>query len=366
MTSGAIDKAGSSIQVGNKLLDLAHNYTGHSFDPVLGQYYAKARMYDAINKRFSAEDLVKGFPTIPATLTPYNYCIGNPLRFIDLDGRIATDSMIPTIDEDAIIPVNPIPPRAQEPQLPAPINQDPWMQTIDDDPIVPPAPPREPVQPPLPEPLPEPEPIDPDAFNTCPIRALDGTSNNYRGVPIVRDTPFAADTSGMGWGRIHLGSAIGIPGIDGTIPQSHINLLQHEFGHHIQYKILGTQVFGSGIAFRSVINYFFDGIHNASTDPNNYNLQIWEVTAEMFGGVPRRVIDEDGNVTSTNRTLEAEIAGLRYMFLLLEISDMFFLIRGLALDRLEITTDTKLMNRVNNFPLPGTGSIAHAINNPPG
>jgi len=47
-------------------------------------------------------------------------------------------------------------------------------------------------------------------------------------------------------------------------------------------------------------------------------------------------------------------------------NDMVFVRRRFALEQLDMTTDTRLMNRVNDFPLPGTGSIAHAISNPAG
>ena len=64
-------------------MDAAHNYTGHNYDPVLGQYYAKARMYDAANKRFVAEDLIKGDVTTPQSLNPNIYTVNNPMKYVD-------------------------------------------------------------------------------------------------------------------------------------------------------------------------------------------------------------------------------------------------------------------------------------------
>ena len=45
MTSKAV------LRVGVRELDLEQNYTGHPADMVLGVYYAKARVYDAVSTR---------------------------------------------------------------------------------------------------------------------------------------------------------------------------------------------------------------------------------------------------------------------------------------------------------------------------
>ena len=34
-----------------------------------------------------AEDVIRGKVTVPKTLNRYGYCLGNPIRFVDLDGR---------------------------------------------------------------------------------------------------------------------------------------------------------------------------------------------------------------------------------------------------------------------------------------
>ena len=52
-------------------------YTGHPADMVLGVYYAKARMYDAGDRRFMAED-----PILDG-LNYYTYCYNNPLKYKD-------------------------------------------------------------------------------------------------------------------------------------------------------------------------------------------------------------------------------------------------------------------------------------------
>jgi len=52
---------------------------------VLGVYYAKARMYDADNRRFMAIDPVKD------GLNWYAYCENNPIKYVDPTGKMWTD-----------------------------------------------------------------------------------------------------------------------------------------------------------------------------------------------------------------------------------------------------------------------------------
>ena len=65
--------------MGVRELDLVQDYTGHAYDMVLGIYYAKARMYDADDRRFMAVDPIKGYIANPATLVQYVYCLNNPI-----------------------------------------------------------------------------------------------------------------------------------------------------------------------------------------------------------------------------------------------------------------------------------------------
>ena len=62
-------------------------YATHDYDAVLGMYYAKARMYDAENRRFASVDPVKGNITDPLSLVQYLYVVDNPLRWVDPLGR---------------------------------------------------------------------------------------------------------------------------------------------------------------------------------------------------------------------------------------------------------------------------------------
>ena len=56
-------------------------YATHEYDDVLNQFYAKARMYDAENKRFTAMDPIK------EDINWYMYCGNNPGNFIDRLGQ---------------------------------------------------------------------------------------------------------------------------------------------------------------------------------------------------------------------------------------------------------------------------------------
>jgi len=67
-------------------LDLVTEYTGHPYDPVLGVYYARARMYDAADRRFMAVDLVRGNLAATQSLNRYVYVVNNPITLIDFTG----------------------------------------------------------------------------------------------------------------------------------------------------------------------------------------------------------------------------------------------------------------------------------------
>ena len=69
-------------------------YATHEYDDVLNQFYAKARMYDADNKRFAAIDpilnpaeySISNYVSDPMMLVQYLYAKNNPIRWIDLLG----------------------------------------------------------------------------------------------------------------------------------------------------------------------------------------------------------------------------------------------------------------------------------------
>jgi RHS repeat-associated protein len=75
--------------LGSRKIDLVAEYTGHPYDVVLGLYFAEARMYDAADRRFVANDPVRGGVVNPLSLNRYAYVIDNPLYWIDPWGLAA-------------------------------------------------------------------------------------------------------------------------------------------------------------------------------------------------------------------------------------------------------------------------------------
>ena len=69
------------LKCGQRELDLVKEYATHDFDAMLNQYYAKARFYDADNRRFTAVDPIKD------GLIWYAYCGSNPANRVDLNGE---------------------------------------------------------------------------------------------------------------------------------------------------------------------------------------------------------------------------------------------------------------------------------------
>ena len=85
------------LKTGKRELDLVKRYATHDYDAVLGMYYAKARFYDAENRRFAAVDPVlnaseydiKEYIEHPIQMVPYLYVIDNPLVYVDPMGMAA-------------------------------------------------------------------------------------------------------------------------------------------------------------------------------------------------------------------------------------------------------------------------------------
>ena len=71
------------LKCGQRELDMVKRYATHDYDSVLGMYYAKARFYDAAERRFTAVDPVKGKISDPLSLTQYLYVAENPLVWFD-------------------------------------------------------------------------------------------------------------------------------------------------------------------------------------------------------------------------------------------------------------------------------------------
>ncbi|HXG11572.1 MAG TPA: isopeptide-forming domain-containing fimbrial protein [Gemmataceae bacterium] len=62
-------------------------YRGERLDPVLGQYYLRARPYHPPTGRFTAMDPFPSFTTEPATLHKYLYAIADPISNVDPSGN---------------------------------------------------------------------------------------------------------------------------------------------------------------------------------------------------------------------------------------------------------------------------------------
>ena len=63
-------------------------YTGHYQDPETGDYYAQQRYYRPGIGRFTRTDPWSGDELSPITLNKYLYANGNPLIYVDPDGRV--------------------------------------------------------------------------------------------------------------------------------------------------------------------------------------------------------------------------------------------------------------------------------------
>ena len=84
------------LKCGQRELDLVKEYATHDFDAVLNMYYAKARFYDADNRRFAAVDPIldpsqydlREYVTDPMQLVQYLYVKDNAVNWIDMDGEL--------------------------------------------------------------------------------------------------------------------------------------------------------------------------------------------------------------------------------------------------------------------------------------
>ena len=66
-------------------------FTGYERDDISGLYYAQARRYDAGTGRFISRDMIKGQVSHMQSQNEYAYCLGNPLLYVDRDGKIPTN-----------------------------------------------------------------------------------------------------------------------------------------------------------------------------------------------------------------------------------------------------------------------------------
>ena len=79
------------LKCGQRELDLVKRYATHDYDSVLELYYAKARFYDAHDRRFTAVDPIldpsgydlREYVDNPVQFVQYLYALDNPKTFID-------------------------------------------------------------------------------------------------------------------------------------------------------------------------------------------------------------------------------------------------------------------------------------------
>ena len=79
-------------------------YTGYRYDNVANTYFAQAREYVPGMGRFAGEDWIKGSILSSINLNQYIYCISNPIKYIDLNGKecIAVSGGIYSAEEQRI------------------------------------------------------------------------------------------------------------------------------------------------------------------------------------------------------------------------------------------------------------------------
>ena len=87
---------------GNQGETQAFGYTGYQYDNVSGTYFAQAREYDPGVGRFAGMDVIGGFVDVPVTLNRYGYCLQNPVRLVDLNGKTPIEGCTGECDEKGI------------------------------------------------------------------------------------------------------------------------------------------------------------------------------------------------------------------------------------------------------------------------
>ena len=90
------------LKCGQRELDLVKEYATHDYDAVLDLYYAKARMYDAYNRTFTAQDPIldpsqydlREYVKEPMALVQYLYVKANAVNWIDPLGLFTSRDVV--------------------------------------------------------------------------------------------------------------------------------------------------------------------------------------------------------------------------------------------------------------------------------
>ena len=98
------------LKCGQRELDLVKRYATHDYDSVLELYYAKARFYDAHDRRFTAVDPIldpsqydlREYVQNPVQFVQYLYVVNNPIIYTDLLGLNPTNALL-NIDWSKVI-----------------------------------------------------------------------------------------------------------------------------------------------------------------------------------------------------------------------------------------------------------------------
>ena len=81
------------ITFGSPQYENEYTYNGESYNPNIKSQYLRARYYCVVTADFLTEDSYLGRITEPLTLNRYNYCVGNPLNYVDPSGNVAVKSL---------------------------------------------------------------------------------------------------------------------------------------------------------------------------------------------------------------------------------------------------------------------------------
>lgn len=73
---------------------LGRGYCGHEHMPAFNLLNMNARLYDPWTARFLSPDPYVQLPDFTQSLNRYSYCLNNPLKFVDLSGKIIDDSFM--------------------------------------------------------------------------------------------------------------------------------------------------------------------------------------------------------------------------------------------------------------------------------
>ena len=88
---------------GNQGIVQPFGYAGYQYDKVTETYYAQAREYRAALGQFAAADVIEGNGFYPQTQNRYQYCLNQPLRFIDPTGCMEAVPTIEIVDMESMI-----------------------------------------------------------------------------------------------------------------------------------------------------------------------------------------------------------------------------------------------------------------------